>query len=109
MTNILVFMTTANKREAEKIVKELLDKHLIACANIIGPVESHFWWQNKTEKADEFLILMKSNQRLFNKLTKTVKELHSYDVPEILAIPIVEGYRPYLEWLKASLSDFGES
>ena len=108
MTNILVFMTTANKREAEKIVKKLLDRRLIACANIIGPVISHFWWQNKTEKADEFLILIKSNQKLFNKLTKTVKELHSYEVPEILAIPIIEGYQPYLKWLNSSLTNSGE-
>jgi len=101
-------MTTANKREAEKIVKELLNRRLIACANIIGHVISHFWWQNKTEKADEFLILIKSNQKLFNKLTKTVKELHSYEVPEILAIPIIEGYQPYLRWLNSSLVNSGE-
>jgi len=108
MPNILVLMTTANKREAEKIVKKLLDRHLIACANIIGPMESNFRWQNKTEKTDEFLILIKSNQKLFNKLTKTVKEFHSYEVPEILAIPIIEGYQPYLEWLNSSLANSGE-
>jgi len=102
-------MTTADRSEAEKIVKKLLDIHLIACANIIGPIESHFWWQNKTEEADEFLILMKSNQKLFAKLSKTIKEMHSYDVPEILAIPIADGFQPYLEWLNASLADSGES
>jgi len=55
MTNILVFMTTATKREEQKIAQNLLGKRLIACANIYGPVESHFWWQNKIEKAGEFL------------------------------------------------------
>jgi len=101
-------MTTTSKREAKKIAKKLLDKRLIACANIYGPVESHFWWQNKIEKTEEFLVLMKSHQKLFTTLSKTVKEIHSYDVPEILAIQIVEGYPPYLEWLNASLVDSGE-
>src|SRR3972149_3328266 len=108
MTSILVFVTTADKREAHKIVKKLLDRRLIACANIIGPVESHFWWQNKIEKAEELLVIMKSNQKLFIDLSKAVKELHSYKVPEILAVPIVEGYQPYLEWLNASLAHSGD-
>lgn len=69
---------------------------------------SHFWWQNKIEKADEFLILIKSKQKLFNKLTKTVKGLHTYEIPEILAIPIIEGYQPYLKWLNASLTGSGD-
>lgn len=108
MTNILVFMTTANRREAKKIAQNLLNRRLIACANIYGPVESHFWWQNKIEKAEEFLVLMKSNQKLFTKLSKAIKEMHSYEVPEILAIPIIEGFQPYLEWLDTSLADSGE-
>jgi len=108
MTNIVVLMTTAKKREAQKIAQNLLDRRLIACANIYGPVESHFRWQNKIEKAEEFLILMKSNQKLFAKLAKAVREMHSYEVPEILALPIVEGFQPYLEWLNASLADSGD-
>jgi len=108
LTHILVVMTTTTKREAQKIAKNLLSRHLIACANIYGRVESHFWWQNKIDKAEEFLVLMKSNQKVFAKLAKAVKELHSYEVPEILAVPIVEGYQPYLEWLNASLANAGE-
>lgn len=108
MTSIVVFMTTATKREAQKIAQNLLDRRLIACANIYGPVESHFRWQNKIEKAKEFLVLMKSSQKLFAKLSKTVKEMHSYDVPEILALEIVEGFPPYLEWLNAALANPGE-
>lgn len=108
MTNILVLMTTQNKREAQKIAKKLLERRFVACANIYGPVESRFWWRKKIEKAEEFLILMKSHQKLFAKLAKAVKEMHSYEVPEIIAMPIVEGYQPYLEWLNTSLSDTGE-
>jgi periplasmic divalent cation tolerance protein len=104
MTNIVVFMTTSTKQEAQKIVRSLLDKHLIACANILGPVGSQFWWQGKIDKAKEFLVLMKSNEKLFEKLSKTIKEMHSYEVPEILALPIVKGWAPYLEWLTETLS-----
>jgi len=103
MTNIILFMTTATKQEAQKIVRSLLNKHLIACANILGPVESQFWWKEKIEKADEFLVLMKSDGKLFEKLSKTIKDMHSYETPEILALPIVKGWPPYLEWLNATL------
>ena len=101
-------MTTSTKREAQRIVQRLLEKRLIACANIYGPVESRYWWQNKIEKAKETLVMMKSKQNLFTKLTEGVKEIHSYEVPEILAVPIVEGYRLYLEWLNATLLNVGE-
>jgi len=103
MTHTVVLMTTANKKEAQKIVRLLLDKHLIACANVLGPVESQFWWREKIEKANEFLVLMKSEEKLFKKLSQTIKEMHSYEVPEILALPIVKGWLPYLEWLDATL------
>lgn len=109
VTHVLVLMTTATKREAQKIAQNLLAKRLIACANIYGPVESRYRWQGKIEGAKEFLVLMKSNLQLFAKLARAVKELHSYEVPEILAIPIIEGFRPYLDWLDASLTHSGES
>lgn len=103
MANILVLMTVATKREAEKIIRSLLGKRLIACANVLGPVESQFWWQERIEKAEEFLVLMKSDEKLFERLAKKVKEIHSYETPEILALPIVRGWTPYIEWLKATL------
>lgn len=97
-------MTAASKREAQKIVRASLDKHLIACANIFGPVNSEFWWQGKIDKTKEFLVLMKSDEKLFERLSKAIKELHSYEVPEILALPVVKGWAPYLEWLNATLN-----
>jgi len=103
MTNIVVLMATATKQEAQRITRLLLNKHLIACANILGPVESRFWWREKIEKASEFLVLMKSDERLFERLSKTIKKAHSYETPEILALPILKGWRPYLEWLSAAL------
>ena len=103
-TYIIVTVTTTNKQEAENIAQHLLKEHLIACANIIGPVSSIFHWTGKIEKAEEYLIVMKSREDLFEKLAETVKALHSYKVPEILALPIVDGSRAYLDWLNSCLA-----
>ena len=96
---ILVLVTTSSKQEAEKIAQNLLEAKLIACANIIGPVSSHFHWDGKVEQAEEFLVLMKSRSDLFEKISETVGKLHSYEVPEIIALPIVAGSKAYLDWL----------
>jgi periplasmic divalent cation tolerance protein len=96
---IIVMVTTASKTEAETIAQRLLKARLIACANIFGPVQSHFNWSGKIDKAEEYLILMKSRRNLFEKLSETVQALHSYEVPEILALPVVAGSKPYLDWL----------
>ena len=103
MAYLIVLMTISNKQEAIKIVRTLLKERLIACANIIDPVSSFFWWNKKIEEEKEVLVIMKSHNELFNKLSKIIKDLHSYHVPEILAIPITKGSQPYLDWLKASL------
>ena len=97
---ILIFITASNKREAKKISSALLDERLIACANIIDGVESHFWWKGRKEKTRECLIIAKSKKSCFNKIIKKVKSIHSYEVPEIIALPIIDGYKPYLEWIK---------
>ncbi|NIR87908.1 divalent-cation tolerance protein CutA [Candidatus Bathyarchaeota archaeon] len=100
---VVVFMTTSDKKEASKIVRCLLDERLIACANIVGPVSSLFWWEGKIDEASEFLVIMKSKKRLFKRLSERVKETHSYEVPEIIELPVTEGLPSYLEWLSASL------
>jgi periplasmic divalent cation tolerance protein len=96
---ILVLVTTANKEEAEKIVQKLLEDKLIACANILDHVTSHFHWLGKIDCAEECLVVMKSRLDLFKALMKCVKGLHSYDVPEVLALPIVAGSEAYLGWM----------
>ena len=99
----IVIMTASKKEEAVKIVRSLLEERLIACANIMDSVSSFFWWQGKIEEEKEVLVIMKSHESLFKKLTLKVTELHSYDIPELLALPIVEGSQSYLDWMKASL------
>ena len=100
---IIVFITTANKVEAEKISRTLLEERLIACANIINPVASFFHWKGNVDCADECLVVMKSRRDLFVALEQRVKALHSYEVPEILALPIVEGSADYMAWMCENL------
>ncbi len=95
----MVFITISNKEEAERIGNVLLDKRFIACANIIENVDSRFWWKDKKEKAKESLLIAKTKKNLLGKLIKIVQKEHSYDVPEIIAIPIIAGYKPYFNWI----------
>jgi periplasmic divalent cation tolerance protein len=100
---IIILVTTANKAEAEKIAQTLLKEKLIACANIINPITSFFRWSDKVESAEESLVVMKSRMDLFTELAERLKGLHSYEVPEILALPIVEGSKDYLDWMNGVL------
>jgi periplasmic divalent cation tolerance protein len=101
---IIVIVTASSKLEAEKISNVLLEERLIACANIIGPVCSLFYWLGKKETVDEFMIFMKTRSDLFERLSERVKSLHSYEVPEILAIPVTVGLKSYLDWLGNALT-----
>jgi periplasmic divalent cation tolerance protein len=96
---IIVLVTVASRAEAEKIGRALLDEKLIACTNIVGPVTSLFHWSGKVDCAKEFLMVMKSRSELFDKIVGRVKGLHSYEVPEVLAVPVVAGSDSYLGWL----------
>jgi len=96
---ILILVTTKDKQEAEKITKALLNERLIACGNIAGPVTSLFYWSGQIEKSEEYLIVMKSRADLFEQVAERVKRLHSYEVPEILALPIVDGSKAYFDWM----------
>ena len=100
---IVILVTSKDKREAEKIAQLLLDERLIACANIVNPVSSFFHWSGKIERAEECLIVMKSRMDLFSQVAERVKGLHSYEVPEVLALPIVEASKVYLDWMSVVL------
>jgi periplasmic divalent cation tolerance protein len=100
---IVVLVTTANKAEAEKIAQALLEEKLIACANIVNPVSSFFFWSGKIDRCEECLVVLKSRVDSFSKLVERVKALHSYEVPEVLALPIVLGSKDYLDWMGEAL------
>ena len=100
---IVVLVTTANKSEAERIAHTLLNEKLIVCANIINPVTSFFYWSGKVDCAEECLVVMKSRKDLFGELAERLKGLHSYEVPEVLALPVVDGSEAYLDWMNKVL------
>jgi periplasmic divalent cation tolerance protein len=99
---IVVFVTASNKKEAEYIAVEIIKNKLAACVNIIEKVHSFFWWQAKLDSAKEALLVIKTRKVLINKLIKRIKSLHSYEVPEIIALPIIAGNKKYLEWVDES-------
>lgn len=104
MQGIIIFITATDKKEARKIVDSLLEKRLVACANLIKDIESCFWWQGKKQKAKECLIMAKTRKALLNKVIKLVSSTHSYDCPEIIAAPVAGGYKPYMDWIKKETS-----
>ncbi len=92
-------MTASSIEEADLISNSLLEKKLIACSNIINDMKSTFWWSGNIQKENEVLIIAKSTKALLDNIIAEVKSLHSYDVPEILAIPILGGNPDYLGWI----------
>lgn len=100
---IVVLVTAKDKVEAEEISQALLEAKLIACANIVSSVVSCFFWRGELNKTDECLIIMKSRINLFTQLLQQVKELHSYEVPEVLVLPVIFGSEDYLAWMQSVL------
>ena len=103
MDCIVVLVTAKDAAEAKKISGHLLRRKLIACANIVKGVKSLFWWEGKIDSASEVLLVMKSRKAVFPKIVKEVKANHSYQVPEIIALPVVAGQKDYLSWVKESV------
>jgi len=103
MNPILIFITCANKREAKIIAKALIKNKLAACVNIVDKIESIFRWQGKIDQAKEALLIIKSKKTKLSGIIKLVRAIHSYHVPEIIALPIIAGYKPYLRWINDSI------
>lgn len=99
---VVVFITAGSFEEAERIGKGLVEEKLAACVNIIQPVKSIFFWEGKLCQENEVLMVVKSRSGLFNPLMDYVKKNHSYKVPEIIAVPIIEGLPDYLSWIDES-------
>jgi periplasmic divalent cation tolerance protein len=92
-------ISAPSREEARKIAGALLEKREAACVNIIPAVDSHFRWEGKLDRADECLLIAKTRAALLDSVIASVKRLHSYTVPEIIALPIVGGNPDYLEWI----------
>ncbi len=102
MQYILVYVTTSGKAEAENIARAVLDDCLAACANIIEPMRSLYWWKGNLENTDEAVLLFKTELDRFERLKQKVCLLHSYETPCIVALPIIDGNRDYLDWITSS-------
>jgi len=103
MDNIIAFVTCASRKEANKIARSLVTDKLAACVNILGGVESVYRWQGKIDTSREVLLVIKSKKSKLTKLIGLVKARHSYQVPEIIALPIIAGEEKYLRWINESL------
>jgi periplasmic divalent cation tolerance protein len=100
MTDAMLVLTTLpNADAAAEMAKRIVDERLAACANLFPAVRSIYKWQAKVEDQNEILVLFKTRQEHFERLKSRILELHPYEVPEVLAIPVEQAYQPYLEWL----------
>ena len=97
---IVVFMTAANGEEATRLAEMLVGAHLAACVQILPEMESVYRWQGKVERQAEILLIAKTTRAKFDDLEREVRALHSYDTPEIIAVPVVMGSGSYLHWLR---------
>ncbi len=96
---IVVLITTGNDEQAGKIADALLAQRLAACVNIVPRIDSLFWWQGKIDATKESLLIVKTKAALLDDIIKSVRGIHSYKVPEIIALPVVGGNQDYLDWI----------
>lgn len=100
---IVVFSTCADEAEAGRLARALVEERLAACVSVIAGVRSFYHWKGAVESSAECLLVIKSSRELFTQMRAALERLHSYDVPELLALPIVDGAPSYLDWLEASI------
>jgi uncharacterized protein involved in tolerance to divalent cations len=100
---IVVYVTVESAEEGKRLASALVEERLAACVNRLGPVQSTYRWKGQVERSEEHLLIIKTSEGLFDRLKKRVQELHSYSVPEVIALPIVDGNEGYLKWLEDQL------
>jgi len=106
MNNIIQVSTTfTEKEDALQLARHLLDKHLIACAQLSSPFESLYCWKGKVEQEQEFKLTMKTTEALWEELKTEIETRHSYDVPEILAVPVLHANEKYEKWLQEEIKN----
>jgi len=102
---VVILITASIDEEAEKIANRLLTQRKAACVNIIPKVRSLFWWKGELDSADEAVLIVKSKASLIDEIVSLVKEAHSYEVPEVIALPLIGGNPDYLSWMSDELGD----
>ena len=102
-SRVVVLVTTATEEEAHRIAEMLLNQRKVACVNIVPGLSSLFWWEGKLDSAQEGLLIIKTRASVLPELVEAVKEAHSYEVPEIVALPIIDGNEDYLKWIDSEV------
>lgn len=102
----MIYTTTGSSQEAERISSELLEKRLVACANIF-PVRSLYWWEGKIERSEETAVIFKTRTALLDDAIETVKRVHSYETPCIVCYKMEKGHQTYLDWIAAETREKG--
>ncbi len=97
---VVIFVTASSDEEAQRIGRALIEEKLVACSNIASSIRSFYWWKGEICDETEVLLIAKSTQDQLEEIIKKVKELHSYEVPEIIALPILGGSKDYLNWIE---------
>lgn len=103
--HILVLCACGSEAEAEEIADQLVSNHLAACVNISAPVRSVYRWQGQIESAPEWLLTIKTARERFEEVSAAIQSVHSYELPEIIALPITTGFAPYLKWITDSIHE----
>lgn len=96
---VQVQTTAADRNEAERIADVLLSRRLAACVQLIGPIQSRYWWHGEREEAEEWLCLAKTTEHRVRELIQAIGQVHSYETPEVIVVPIVDGSHAYLQWV----------
>ena len=91
--------TAGTPEEAERVATALLERRLAACVQVVGPIDSRYWWEGRLETATEWLCLVKTTDDRVDDVVAAIQEVHSYDVPEVIVLPIVAGSEAYLRWI----------
>ena len=105
---VVVFVTAPSAAVGATLAKALISKHVAACVNILPGVRSWFWWEGHVDQAREVLLVIKTLKSRLAELQKLILTIHPYQVPEIIALPIPEGHRPYLDWIASSVRHSAE-
>lgn len=108
MEHCLVYITAASRAEAESLAALLVEERLAACANVLGEIRSFFCWQGKARNEGEVSLIAKTRTALFERLSARVVEAHSYECPCVVALPIVAGHAPFLEWIEEETAPTAE-
>jgi len=106
---VVVFVTCSSAEEASRIARALVEGRLAACVNISSPIRSVYRWQGKLSDDEEVLLIIKTTRELFDPLRRAVEKLHSYQVPEVICLPVIDGAPNYLNWIGASVAPESEA